>query len=334
MKLTPTFDSDSLDVFVRVCELQSLTKAASHLGITQAAISQRIAKLEENSGTALLDRSLRPLAPTPAGRLLFTRAQSIIASLRKLELEMNEAAKLPIEAIRIGITDSLGTQLTPEIVPQLRQLSTHLLLRVDSSVNLNRALLERDLDIVVSNEPMSERQNLERFALLRESLILLHSASEPIVEKGVYATIEWLVANRPFLRYASVSPLARQIEIHLRQLSAPPAHTMEFNSSEAIVQMVNCGLGWTVTTPLNLLQARIGLRGLSARELQRGQTRRTTWLLARAGELGDLPMQVAALVNTSLRRTVLRKVAMKLPSLSSAISLPKAPFRAIESEKE
>jgi len=334
MKLNPAFDSDSLDVFVRVCELQSLTRAAMHLGISQAAISQRIAKLEKTAGTALFDRSLRPLAPTPAGRLLFTRAQGIISALRKLEFEMSVTAKLPIDTLRIGITDSLGTQLAPELVPQLRQLSTHLLLRVDSSVNLNRALLERDLDIVVSNEPMSERQNLERFALLREPLMLLHSASEPVVDKSVYATIQWLISNRPFLRYASVSPLARQIDIHLRQLSVPPTHTMEFNSSEAIVQMVSCGLGWTVTTPLNLLQTRIGLRALVARELQRGQTGRTTWLLARAGELGDLPMRVAALLNTTLRRTVLRKVAMKLPSLSSAIRLPKAPYRAIDSERE
>ena len=319
MKHLAGLDSNSLEIFVRICELQSLTKAAAQLGLTQAAISQRIAKLEEKARVSLLDRSLRPITPTPAGQLLFLRAQGIIAALRNLELELGANAAMPVHEIRLGITGSLGTQLVPEMVPELRKMTDRLVLRVDSSGDLNRALMERSLDIVISNEPMSERHDLIQYEVLREPLILVCRKSEPIKGMEVYEAIEWLVNNRPFLRYSPGSPLARQIEAHIRQIAALPVDAMEFNTSETIVQMVKDGLGWTVTTPLNL--APLGVRGLVAHPLPRGHNWRMTWLLARSGELRDVPAQVAALVHRTMQQTVMPKVAAALPRLSPTIRL-------------
>ena len=62
MKLPAGFDFNTLEVFMLTAELGGMTQSAKHLGVTQSAVSQIIAKLEAGLGTSLFDRSLRPLA--------------------------------------------------------------------------------------------------------------------------------------------------------------------------------------------------------------------------------------------------------------------------------
>ena len=64
------FDADAI-LFILICELQSFSKAASAIGQTQSSVSRRIDALERRLGLTLLNRSVRPIAPTPEGRVLY-----------------------------------------------------------------------------------------------------------------------------------------------------------------------------------------------------------------------------------------------------------------------
>lgn len=70
LRLPAEFDLHSLEVFVVTVELGGMTASATQLRITQSAVSQTITRLEAGIGTALFDRSLRPLGLTLAGRAL------------------------------------------------------------------------------------------------------------------------------------------------------------------------------------------------------------------------------------------------------------------------
>ncbi|MCC7205272.1 MAG: LysR family transcriptional regulator, partial [Phycisphaeraceae bacterium] len=59
----------SLRLFCDVAGHRSFSLAAKKHGITQSAVSQRVGQLEKRLGVTLLDRSVRPLALTPAGEL-------------------------------------------------------------------------------------------------------------------------------------------------------------------------------------------------------------------------------------------------------------------------
>ena len=69
-KLSPGFDLNSVEVFILTAELGGMTQSARHLGMTQSAVSQTISKLEQALGARLFDRTMRPVALTPAGKLL------------------------------------------------------------------------------------------------------------------------------------------------------------------------------------------------------------------------------------------------------------------------
>ncbi|MFD5383867.1 LysR family transcriptional regulator [Streptomyces sp. NPDC127074] len=72
---------DDLRVFVAVCRAGSLSAVARELTCTQSAVSQRVKRLERETGVSLLERQPRGVVPTPAGRILCEAAADGIAGL-------------------------------------------------------------------------------------------------------------------------------------------------------------------------------------------------------------------------------------------------------------
>src|SRR5215207_7591428 len=77
-------DVQRLRTFALVLDLGSISAAATVLGYTQSAVSQQLAALEREVGTALVDRSQRPLRPTRGGELLRPHAERVPAAVRDL----------------------------------------------------------------------------------------------------------------------------------------------------------------------------------------------------------------------------------------------------------
>lgn len=82
------FDLRSLEISVGVLECGSMTLAAQRLGLTQSGVSHAIAALEKGLGTELLDRRVRPIAPTAGGRVLLERAEGLLRDARETALRV------------------------------------------------------------------------------------------------------------------------------------------------------------------------------------------------------------------------------------------------------
>src|SRR3990170_4070135 len=72
-------DTRQLAAFCAVVERRSFSLAAERLGVTQPAVSLQVRALEKRLGTQLLDRSVRRVEPTDAGRRLYRGAQRMLA---------------------------------------------------------------------------------------------------------------------------------------------------------------------------------------------------------------------------------------------------------------
>ena len=71
-------DIRRLEIFCRVVEQKSFTKAANAALLSQPTVSEHIRLLEESLGEKLLDRLGRQVLPTPAGEILYRYARRII----------------------------------------------------------------------------------------------------------------------------------------------------------------------------------------------------------------------------------------------------------------
>jgi DNA-binding transcriptional LysR family regulator len=88
-----------LSTFVRAAEQGSFTAAASALGITQAAVSQRIARLEEELRVSLFDRRARAIVLTEAGQRLYELARQILG--------LHEQARRDLGGVRPPVSGDL-----------------------------------------------------------------------------------------------------------------------------------------------------------------------------------------------------------------------------------
>jgi DNA-binding transcriptional LysR family regulator len=160
---------------VTVCESGNMTAAAKALGITQSAVSQHIQQLEEFVGTRLLDRSMRPIRPTPAGAVLAERGRRMLTEAMTTTAIARRVGSEVLSELRVGIIASLSRTFLTCFVATVSDHSGQPNLAIWSGLDLEHceALLDRKLDIVISANPMQEAPNLERHELVREQFVII-----------------------------------------------------------------------------------------------------------------------------------------------------------------
>ncbi|MEM6550806.1 MAG: LysR family transcriptional regulator [Planctomycetota bacterium] len=95
-------------LFTDVARCRSLSEAAELHGITQSAASQRIQSLEKRLDVRLLDRSVRPIALTPAGQIFLKGCHEIVARIEAIEQEVRMTDREPVGTVRVYAMYSTG----------------------------------------------------------------------------------------------------------------------------------------------------------------------------------------------------------------------------------
>ncbi len=102
-----------ISIFARIAELRSLSAAARELGISPSAVSKSLAQLEEQLGVLLVKRTTRSLTLTDSGRVIFERANNILADL-EFTLDAARQCQVPQGTLRLTCSMAFGSfQLTP-----------------------------------------------------------------------------------------------------------------------------------------------------------------------------------------------------------------------------
>ena len=323
--MAKTLDPDidllhALEIFVVVAEQGSMTAAGSVLGMTQSAISQQMHNLELSIGTALIDRELRPLRLTVAGSMLFDRAKQLLLDATTLRMSMRTALAIPIPHLRLGMLGSIGGSLAAPLVFELldTRAAKSIAVRTGFGDDHQRALQNREVDLIVIVDPLYELGGLERHELFTEPFVLV----VPAGFRAGAVTYAGLLESLPLIRHSIRSPIGLFIEQHLRRVRiAAPLH-VEFDSIDAIVAAVSLGRGWAITTPTLLLQALRSQSAVSVRPMPAPGLNRSFALIARGGELGDLPAGVARLARRIVRETVVPRIAEFAPFAGRLFEFP------------
>jgi len=122
-------DVGRLRAFALVLDLGSISAAASVLGYTQSAVSQQLAALEREVGSALCDRSQRPLRATRAGAILRPHVERVLAALGGAEAAV-EDLRGGAQRLRLAAFPSALSSFVPAAVRDLRRRHTDLTVQV------------------------------------------------------------------------------------------------------------------------------------------------------------------------------------------------------------
>ncbi len=171
-------DANALELFARIAQAGSFAQAARDLGLTRAAISRRIAAIENAVGLALFARSTRSLGLTEAGRRLHARARAVRDAAESARLALRHTRDQLDGTIRISATAGFGRHVLAPLLA--RFLALHPAVRYELFFTDRRVdLLREGLDIAfrVTNKPP---ENWVAQPVLRFAVCAYGNAQQPI----------------------------------------------------------------------------------------------------------------------------------------------------------
>jgi len=181
----PFPDVDSLRCFVEAARLLNFRAASRVVGLSPAALGQRIRRLEEDLGAALFDRDTQKVRLTEAGLALVPAARRALDALADCErAARGEAGPVRTDVV-IGTRHELGLSWLVPQLPRLRAAhpGTVFHLYFGSGADLELRVLARQVDCAVSSRAVRDPR-LEWIQLHREDYRMVASpallAAKPI----------------------------------------------------------------------------------------------------------------------------------------------------------
>ena len=288
-------DLTSLQLFVAVCELGSIGRAAEREFIAASAISKRLADLEATLSTTLLYRHARGVDLTPAGESLLHHARSVLYSLEKMQGELSEYADGVRGHVRVHANISAIVQFLPEDLGSFSR--AHEAIKIDLEEHLSsevmRAVQEGAADLGVCHVAPGT-SDLQSLPYRRDRLVLVVPAHHALT---VHDTIDF-VDSLEFDHVGLHANSSIYVAMHQAALDAsrPIKLRIHVTGLDAMCRMIENGLGIGVmpARAFELMQNGIG-RGLVALALNDAWAAREIRLVAR--DFSTLPVAARSLVN-------------------------------------
>jgi DNA-binding transcriptional LysR family regulator len=268
---------------VRVVDAAGVTRAAEQLGLTQPAVTKQLNRLEEDVGAMLLWRQGRTLRLTAAGEVLYNYARRI-TQLSDDALEAVHALYEPGRGeVRVAAVSTVALTALPDILAQFShrypQVKVHVTIG-EIQDNVDR-LLTGDAALALVTVPVAHPQ-IVSLPLYADSVVLVASPerAQALPDK---LTAE-VLSSLDQISYQAPSRFRTFVDGMLERHGVLPRVIMEFNSHDAVRQMVELGLG-VAFMPESVVRRDLSAGRLSVLEVEglEPMTRVTSLLLPQGG---------------------------------------------------
>lgn len=228
-----------VEAFYWVATFKSMTRAAEKLSLTQGAISSRVACLEQELGTSLIDRRDKQLRLTASGQRFLSYAERFLTMQRQLRREMGSPEQSATN-LRIGAIESvLHTWLVP-LLDRLREDSPQV--ELELTIEMTPVILEQlkrgSLDLVFAAAPLAA-DGVRSVALPPLEMVFVggaHLGARRVHELQDLADQELLTFQRGSQPHVGLVDLLRSQGVKPRKL-----HSV--SSISAMQKLLESGLG-------------------------------------------------------------------------------------------
>lgn len=139
---------DDIEIFAKVVEVGSFSKAASILGLPKSTVSRRLASFEERLGVKLINRSTRHVSLTSIGHVYYEKCLSVLSQLEEANTIIKGLSAEPAGRLRISVPYELGLFVLPEIINDFLIAHPRVTLDVELA-NRMVDLIEEGVDVVL-----------------------------------------------------------------------------------------------------------------------------------------------------------------------------------------
>ncbi|MGA7781307.1 MAG: LysR family transcriptional regulator [Paraburkholderia sp.] len=190
----------AMEVFTRVVETNSFSKAAELLDLPRGSVSNLIQGLEEHVGVRLLNRTTRQVSVTEDGALYYERCVGILTEISDAESSLSNKRKSPTGTIRVDTSGTLAKALLLPALGDFYQKFPHIDVRLGLA-DRNIDLIQDGVDCVIRMGALEESSLVAR--RIGNSRITTCASPAYLDAHGTPATLEELQEHHRAVNYVS-----------------------------------------------------------------------------------------------------------------------------------
>ena len=232
-----------LRAFVAIARLQSFTRAAEQLHITQPGLSGMVRDIEQQLDCRLFERTTRAVALTEHGRAFLPVATRVLAELDAAASSLGQLSAQERRRLVLGATPVIASSILPqacrvfaETQPGV-QVQVHDLDRAQVHAGVQDGELDAGFGVF-----LDAASGIRRTPLLQTELVLVDSAER----SGGSGPLRWSeLAGEPLLALPEKNPIRKLVDSHARPPATAEARQV-FHHLHTLLAMVEAGAGRTV----------------------------------------------------------------------------------------
>ncbi|MDY7549239.1 LysR substrate-binding domain-containing protein [Glaciimonas sp. CA11.2] len=168
----------SIEQFCKAAELGSFTAAAEVFGVTPAAVSRSIGRLEQRLGVRLFSRTTRSVKVTNEGELFWKECQLALGQIAEAERAITGGQTVPSGLLRISVSTAYGTHRLLPLMPKFTEAYPQ--------IEIELSISDRIVDFVEEGFDLAIRVGIQR-----DSRLVAYKLEDAFL--GVFGTPEYLM---------------------------------------------------------------------------------------------------------------------------------------------
>lgn len=239
-----------LESFLWVAELQSFTKAARQMYMSQPAVSFQIKALEEDLEVVLFKRGDKKMILTDAGQLLYSEAKQMFRHYHKIKSGLDDLKGLKTGHLVVGAGTIPGEYIIPLLIGDFKNKypGIQVTLKVSGSGQVERWVREHEVDLGITGK-MADSQEIECRPWLEDQLVLIVPRAHPWAKLGAIEVSDLKSETMIFREQGSGTrrTIEQKLAEHNISLDLIP-RGIELGSTRAIITAVEAGLGVSIVS--------------------------------------------------------------------------------------
>lgn len=234
-----------LKYFLMVSEVNSFTRAAERLYVSQPAVTNAVRTLEDELGIKLFDRSQKQAMLTPEGKIFYAHIDKIMQGISNTLNEINALRDIRRGVFRIGLTDFGGVISSTQMIKHCMESFPNIKISVreNTTENLQKQLIEDKIDIAIVFDGL-ELGTLSYIKLPREEIVVCCARQHKFRRFNSISLDE--LRDENFLLAGQDSIYRQKLESELNAVGLKPRIVLESSQVQTIKNLVADGCGITL----------------------------------------------------------------------------------------
>ena len=236
---------ETLQLYCDVVRLRSFSRGASANEVSQSAVSQAIQQLEADLDVRLLDRTRRPFAVTPEGRIFYEACRDLLDRYEQARARLSSARTRLDGLVRVAAIYSVGLH---DVSRHLQPfMSAHPQARVRlECLHPNKvveAVINDEADIGIMSYPPAMR-SLSVIPWRSEKMVLVCHPDQRLARRRMVMPQD--LEGEKFVAFDADLGIRKAIERSLKQRNVKVNVVMEFDNIETIKQAIAIDAGVSI----------------------------------------------------------------------------------------